>query len=188
MAGGNRVCGPTQCGIIASTTRRTKGGCKPDVGRCMPGANLSRRRPGKAPLGKPALQPYWGKPAVRNDRGDRGNVGIIRSPVRVGDAVAVELGAAAVAVLIGERPGLSSPDSMSIYLTWRPSVETSDAARNCVSNIRPEGTSYAEAGFKLFYLLRKMRARGFSGVALKDDSEAHHAHPYRIPPNITIRT
>jgi hypothetical protein len=66
----------------APTTRRTKGGCKPDVGRSMPGASLSRRRPGKAPLGKPALQPYWGKPAVRNDRGDRGNVGIIRSPVR----------------------------------------------------------------------------------------------------------
>ena len=82
MAVRNRVCGPTQCGIIASTTRRTKGGCKPDVGRCMPGASLSRRRPGQAPLGKPALQPYWGKPAVRNDRGDRGNVGIIRSPVR----------------------------------------------------------------------------------------------------------
>src|SRR5262245_24930352 len=82
MAVRNRVCGPTQCGIIASTTRRTKGGCTPDVGRCMPGASLSRRRPGQAPLGKPALQPYWGKPAVRNDRGDRGNVGIIRSPVR----------------------------------------------------------------------------------------------------------
>src|SRR5215468_7680780 len=78
----NRVCGPTQCGVTASTTRRTKGGRKPDVGSRMLGASLSRRRPGKAPLGKPALQPYWGKPAVRNDRGDRGNVGIIRSPVR----------------------------------------------------------------------------------------------------------
>src|SRR5215510_3289762 len=82
MAVRNRVCGPTQCGTTVVTTRCTKGGCKPDVGRCMPGASLSRRRPGKAPLGKPALQPYWGKPAVRNDRGDRGNVGIIRSPVR----------------------------------------------------------------------------------------------------------
>src|SRR5258707_4725421 len=48
----------------------------------MPGAGLSHRRPRKAPLGKPAFQPYWGKPAVRNDRGDRGDVGIIRSPVR----------------------------------------------------------------------------------------------------------
>src|SRR5215475_14477584 len=62
--------------------RRTKSGCKPNIGRRMPGASLSRRRSGKAPLGKPALQPYRGKPAVRNDREDRGNVGIIRSPVR----------------------------------------------------------------------------------------------------------
>ena len=65
----NRVCGPTQCGLTASTTRRTKGGRKLDVG--MLGASLSRRRPGKAPLGKPALQPYWGKPAVQNDGGSR---------------------------------------------------------------------------------------------------------------------
>jgi hypothetical protein len=78
----NRVRGPTQCGTTVVTTRRTKGGCKPDGGRRMPGAGLSRWRPGKAPLEKPAFQPYWGKPAVRNDRGDRGNVGIIRSPVR----------------------------------------------------------------------------------------------------------
>src|SRR6266568_5028509 len=48
----------------------------------MQGAGLSCRQSGKAPLGKPAFQPYWGKPAVRNDRGDRGNVGIIRSPIR----------------------------------------------------------------------------------------------------------
>src|SRR6266699_2828339 len=78
----NRVCGPTQCGTTVVSTKRTKGGCKPDVGRRMQGAGLSCRRSGKAPLGKPAFQPYWGKPAVRNDRGDRGNVGIIRSPVR----------------------------------------------------------------------------------------------------------
>ena len=76
----NRIGGPTQRGVTASTTRRTKGGRKLDVG--LLGASLSRRRPGKAPLGKPALQPYWGEPAVQNDGGDRGNVGIIRSPVR----------------------------------------------------------------------------------------------------------
>src|SRR6516225_5173219 len=69
-------------GIIDATTRCTKGGCKLDGGRRMPGAGLSRRSPRKAPLGKPAFQPYWGKLAVRNDRGDRGNVGIIRSPLR----------------------------------------------------------------------------------------------------------
>jgi ethanolamine ammonia-lyase small subunit len=92
-----------------------------------------------------------------------------------------------VAILIGERPGLSSPDSMSIYLTWRPSPGTTDAQRNCISNIRPEGVSYAEAAFKLIYLLRKMRSRGFSGVALKDESDNTHAHPYRISANTVIR-
>ena len=64
------------------TPRCTKGGCKLDGGQRMPGAGLSCRRSRKAPLGKPTFQPYWGKPAVRNDREDRGNVGIIRSPLR----------------------------------------------------------------------------------------------------------
>jgi len=82
MAVRNRVCGPTQCGTTVETTRRTKGGYKLDVGRRMLGAGLSCRRSRKAPLGKPTFQPYWGKPAVRNDRGDRGDVGIIRSPPR----------------------------------------------------------------------------------------------------------
>src|SRR5215813_15599253 len=82
MAVRNRVCGPTQCGITALTPRCTKGGCKLDDGQRMPGAGLSCRRSRKAPLGKPTFQPYWGKPAVRNDREDRGNVGIIRSPLR----------------------------------------------------------------------------------------------------------
>src|ERR1700756_5625805 len=69
MAVRNRVCGPTQCGITALTPRCTKGGCKLDDGQRMPGAGLSCRRSRKAPLGKPTFQPYWGKPAVRNDRG-----------------------------------------------------------------------------------------------------------------------
>jgi hypothetical protein len=66
------------CGAV----RCAKGGRKPNISRCMPGAGLSRSMFGKVPPYRPALQPYRGKPAVRNDRGDRGNVGIIRSPVR----------------------------------------------------------------------------------------------------------
>ena len=107
--------------------------------------------------------------------------------VAVGDAVAAQLRAVAVAVLIGERPGLSSPDSMSAYLTWRPGPQTTDADRNCISNIRPEGVCYAEAAFKLVFLLREMRARGFSGVSLKDESDNRLAHPYRIPLNAATR-
>lgn len=91
--------------------------------------------------------------------------------VALGDAVAVALGAACVAVLIGERPGLSAPDSMGAYLTWRPHAGTTDAARNCISNIRPAGIDYDAAAFKLAHLLRAMRGRGLSGVVLKDDSD-----------------
>src|SRR6478752_10752848 len=82
MAVHDRVLRPDSVRTTIATTKCTKGGCKLDGRRRMPGAGLSRRPPRKAPLGQPAFQPYWGKLAVRNDRGDRGNVGIIRSPVR----------------------------------------------------------------------------------------------------------
>jgi ethanolamine ammonia-lyase small subunit len=91
--------------------------------------------------------------------------------VAIGDAVARALGASAVAILIGERPGLSSPDSLGAYLTWQPGPTTTDADRNCISNIRPDGVAIDDAAFRLVYLLRQMRATGLSGVALKDDSE-----------------
>jgi len=74
--------GPTQCGANDEVTRRAKDGRKPSDGQRMPGAGLSWTPCGKAPSERPAFQPYWGKLTVRNDRGDRGNVGIIRSPVR----------------------------------------------------------------------------------------------------------
>jgi ethanolamine ammonia-lyase small subunit len=91
--------------------------------------------------------------------------------VAIGDAVARLLRARMVAVLIGERPGLSAPDSMGAYLTWQPGPQTTDADRNCISNIRPEGIDPKEAAFKLMQLLRAMRTRETSGVALKDESE-----------------
>ena len=92
--------------------------------------------------------------------------------VAAGDAVAAALGAGAVLVLIGERPGLSAPDSLGAYVTWAPHPATTDADRNCVSNIRPAGLSYDDAAFRLAFLLRAMRAGGVSGVGLKDGSEA----------------
>jgi ethanolamine ammonia-lyase small subunit len=91
--------------------------------------------------------------------------------VAIGDAIATALRADCVAVLIGERPGLTAPDSMGAYLTWQPQPRTTDADRNCISNIRPEGIGYGAAGFKLAYMLRAMRTRRVSGVQLKDDSD-----------------
>ncbi len=92
--------------------------------------------------------------------------------VALGDAVAAGLGARLSVVLVGERPGLSAPDSLGAYVTWEPRVGRSDAERNCLSNIRPEGMSYAEAAGRLLWLMREARRLGVSGVALKDGSDA----------------
>ena len=73
---------PTLSGLKRSSGENTKGGGKPIEVMGMPGAGLTGTSTGKAPPERPALEPYWGKPAVRNLRGDDGNVGIIRSPVR----------------------------------------------------------------------------------------------------------
>jgi ethanolamine ammonia-lyase small subunit len=91
--------------------------------------------------------------------------------VALGDQVAAALGAASVLVLIGERPGLSAPDSLGAYLTWAPRPGTTDAERNCVSNIRPDGLDPAQAARTLAFLLARMRALRLSGVALKDESD-----------------
>lgn len=91
--------------------------------------------------------------------------------VAIGDEVAERLGAKAVVVLIGERPGLSSPDSMGLYLTWMPHVGLTDAKRNCISNVRPAGLGFEEAAGKLHYLLSQAQQRQVSGVELKDGTD-----------------
>lgn len=106
-----------------------------------------------------------------------------QSRVALGDEVGELLGASLVAVLIGERPGLSSPDSLGVYLTYAPHVGCTDAERNCLSNIRPEGLSYDEAARKLRYLLMAARRLRLTGIGLKDDSdEARAIAAPEIPP------
>jgi len=90
--------------------------------------------------------------------------------VALGDEIGEILGAELVVVLIGERPGLSAPDSMSAYLTWHPKVGRTDVERNCISNIRLEGLNYAEAAQKLAWLIRQAKVLGKSGVDLKEES------------------
>ncbi len=90
--------------------------------------------------------------------------------VAIGDEIAELLGAKSVVVLIGERPGLSSPDSMGLYLTWMPRVGVTDSSRNCISNVRPAGLGLEDAAHRLHYLLSEMHKRQLSGVGLKDDT------------------
>jgi ethanolamine ammonia-lyase small subunit len=95
-----------------------------------------------------------------------------QSRVALGDEIGELLRTKLVVMLIGERPGLSSPDSLGIYLTYAPRVGCSDAQRNCISNVRPEGLNYDAAAHKLHYLLTHARRLGVTGVGLKDDSDA----------------
>jgi ethanolamine ammonia-lyase small subunit len=90
--------------------------------------------------------------------------------VALGDEIGEILRASMVAVLIGERPGLSAPDSLGVYLTHAPRIGLTDADRNCVSNIHHEGLSYDEAAFKIAWLIGQGLARQLTGVGLKDES------------------
>ena len=94
-----------------------------------------------------------------------------RGRVALGDEVGALLGARLVLVLIGERPGLTSPDSLGAYITVAPKLGCTDADRNCISNIRPEGMALPEAARRILWLTDQAMTRGISGVGLKDDSD-----------------
>lgn len=96
----------------------------------------------------------------------------VQARVALGDEIGELLGTEAVVMLIGERPGLSSPDSLGIYLTYAPRIGRTDAERNCISNVRPEGLGYEQAAHRLAFLLNGARRLNCSGVALKDDADA----------------
>lgn len=91
--------------------------------------------------------------------------------VALADEVGELFGATLSVMLIGERPGLSSPDSLGIYLTHSPKRGRHDAERNCISNVRPEGLPCEAAAFKLAWLMREALQKGLTGVGLKDESD-----------------
>ena len=97
--------------------------------------------------------------------------------VAVGDPIGFHLGASLSLVLIGERPGLSSPDSLGAYLTWHPRPERTDADRNCLSNIRDGGLSPESASARLLWYLQAARARQITGTSLKEGSIELEATP-----------
>ncbi len=89
--------------------------------------------------------------------------------VAIADSIAELMQARLTIIFIGERPGLKSPDSMGIYLTYNPQKGTTDERRNCISNVRPNGLSYTVACSKLLYLIDESFRRKLSGVELKDE-------------------
>jgi ethanolamine ammonia-lyase small subunit len=155
---------------------------RPDLGRRLPeGTNLPKA-PGSIALviadglcasgvqqQAPALLSVF-VPALSKAGFTPGPI-IIAEQARValGDDVAEAMEAAAVVVLIGERPGLSATDSMGLYLTWAARRGSNDAMRNCISNIRPGGLSADAAAAKALWLLAEARKLGATGVALKDE-------------------
>lgn len=104
--------------------------------------------------------------------------------VAVGDEVGEALKARMVVVMIGERPGLSSPDSMGLYISWAPAVGLNDAQRNCISNVRPAGLPVDAAADKLLYLLQQALALQLTGIGLKDESGAPAAIDADAAPRI----
>jgi ethanolamine ammonia-lyase small subunit len=95
--------------------------------------------------------------------------------VAIADEVGECLGASVSVILIGERPGLSSPDSLGIYLTWNPHPGLTDANRNCISNIHAEGLTYEAAAHRLLFLMTEARHRKLSGFGLREAAKSIEA-------------
>jgi ethanolamine ammonia-lyase small subunit len=105
---------------------------------------------------------------------DQGRVGpicvVTQARVAIGDEIGSLLHASLTITLIGERPGLSAPDSLGVYITWRPRPGRTDAERNCISNVRHEGLSYAEAAQRILFYLNGARQLQATGVQLKENT------------------
>lgn len=100
----------------------------------------------------------------------------VNGRVAIADEIAHSFGAKIAVILIGERPGLKSPNSMGIYMTYNAKPGTTDERRNCISNVRPEGLSYAHAAGKLAWLIHESIRREISGVDLKDEQSIASMH------------
>lgn len=106
----------------------------------------------------------------------------LQARVALGDVIGAALNARMALLLIGERPGLSSADSLGIYLTWNPRPGRVDAERNCISNIRPQGLDFVAAAHTCHYLVQGAFTRQLTGVELKDQSQTlENAQDQRIP-------
>lgn len=106
---------------------------------------------------------------------------VCQGRVAIGDEIGESLGAKIMVMLIGERPGLTSPDSLGIYLTWEPRRGRTNAERNCISNVRLEGIGYELAAAKLHFLMNAARVKRLSGVDLKEDAGSIPCNELSLP-------
>ena len=186
------VCGLETLALTSAAKHRRTFIQRPDLGRILDGPSklmLERRPAAREPFdvvfivsdGLSALAverhaaPLLGHIGARlKDAGWRLAPLILVSQgrVAVGDEIGALLSARIAVMLIGERPGLSAADSLGVYLTYDPVPGRTNAQRNCISNIRPEGLGYAAAAHKLYFLLSEARRRKLSGVDLKEDAPA----------------
>jgi ethanolamine ammonia-lyase small subunit len=148
---------------------------RPDLGRRLAADTVLEPVPGCVAIvicdGLSAIAVQRHAPAMVAALGLDGPIVIAtQGRVAIGDDVGAALAADAVLVLIGERPGLSTPDSLGAYLTWNPRPGRTDAERNCISNIRPEGLPPVQAALKCRWLINEMRRLRLTGVALKDEA------------------
>jgi ethanolamine ammonia-lyase small subunit len=179
-----RRCGLAALALESQATDRATYLRRPDLGRALRGSSLALLSPGAydvvfviadglsaLAVERHALQllrammpliPGWRLAPV---------CVVEQGRVAVGDAIGEALHARLAVVLIGERPGLSSPDSLGAYITWNPRRGRKDAERNCISNIREEGLSYAAAASRLHYYLQQASSLEMTGLGLKDPAE-----------------
>lgn len=156
---------------------------RPDLGRQLPAAEAARLAPTGANtaivVGDGLSATAVALHAVPLIEALQARLGGVWAPivaahqarVALGDAIGAALAVDVVVMLIGERPGLSAPDSLGAYITWRPQPGRQDSERNCVSNIRPpHGLDYETAATRIAWLVHQARARRLTGVALKDES------------------
>jgi ethanolamine ammonia-lyase small subunit len=170
---GRRLDAPSRNALLARQSRQDASGPADLAFLVVDGLSAQAVNQHAAPLLAQLL------PLLRDDPTQRWRLAPVtlvqQGRVAVGDEVGELLGARCVVVLIGERPGLSSPDSLGVYFTWAPRVGLTDAQRNCISNVRQAGLSPEHAAQRLHALLRRARALQLSGVALKDESDGPNA-------------